>query len=94
MADDGDTVDAKERRAAVLGVIDAAAEAPKRTPRQERSNPHGDRTRQLLAQERFHHLDDTLADLQRHVPGEPVADDDVCLAAVDVAGLDVADKRQ
>ena len=84
--------DAEQRRAAVFRVVHAPAEAPERAPRQQRSDAHRDRARQLLAQQRLDHLDQALADLQRHVAGEPVADDDVGVAAVDVARLDVADE--
>ena len=88
-----DAGDAEQRRAAVLGVVDAPAETPERAPRQQRSDAHRDRARQLLAQQLLDHLDQPLADLQRDVAGEPVADDHVGVAAVDVARLDVADER-
>ena len=39
-------------------------------------------------------FDEPFADLQRDVAGEPVADDDVGRAAVDVARLDVADEGE
>ena len=88
-----DAGDAEQRRAAVLGVVDAAPEMPQRAARQQRADPHGDGARQLFAQQTLDHVDEPLADLQRDVAGEAVADDDVGLAAVDVARLDVADER-
>ena len=92
MADDGDAGDAEQRRAAVLRVVDAAAEAPERPPRQQRADPHRERARQLLAQQVLDDLDEPFADLQRDVAGEAVADDHVGVAAVDVAPFDVADE--
>ena len=40
VADDGDAGDAEQRRAAVFGVVDAAAEMPQRAARQQRSDAH------------------------------------------------------
>ena len=94
VADDGDAGDAEQRRAAVFRVVDAPAEMPQRPPRQQRSDAHRDRARQLLAQQILHHVDEPLADLQRDVAGEAVADDHVGVAAVDIARLDVADELQ
>ena len=94
VADDRHAGDAEQRRAAVLGVVHAPAEMPERPPRQQRSDAHRERARQLLAQQLLDHFDQPFADLQRDIAGEPVADDDVGVAAVDVARLDVADERE
>src|SRR4029078_3955618 len=72
--DDSDAGDAEKRRAAVLGIIDATAEMTERAARQHRADPHGDGARQLFTQQVFHHLDEPLADLERHIPGKTVAD--------------------
>ena len=84
--------DAEQRRAAVFRIVDAAAEMPERAPRQQRSDPHRERARKLLAQQLLNRVHQAFADLQRHVAREPVAHDDVCLTAVHVARLDVADE--
>ena len=72
----------------------AAAEMPERAPGQQRSDTRGKGARQLLAEKRFHRVHQPFADLQRHVPGESIADDDVRHAAVDIAGLDVPDEAE
>ena len=67
---------------------------PERAPGQQRSDTRGEGARQLLDEERFHRVHQPFADLQRHVPGESIADDDVRLAAVDVARLHVPDEAE
>ena len=84
--------DAEQRRAAVLGVVDALAEAPERPARQQVADLARERARQLFAQQLLDHLDQAFAQLQHDVAGEAVADDDVGAAREDVAGLDVADE--
>src|SRR5207237_6713864 len=85
MTDDGDPGEPEERRAAVLRVIDAPLESPQRAPRQQRSDAHRAGARQLVAQQALDDVDKPLADFQRDVAREAVADDDVGVAAVDVA---------
>src|SRR5262249_24387655 len=82
VADDGHAGDAEQRRAAVLRVVHARAEVPHGPPRQQRADARRDRARQLLFEQRLDDLDESFADLQRHVSREPVADDHVGIAAV------------
>src|SRR5262245_14615374 len=92
VADDREAGDAEQRRAAVLGIVDAAAEPPERPSRQQVADLAGKGPLQLVAKQRFHGLYQSLARLQYHVAGEPVADDDVRRSAVDFTTLDVADE--
>ena len=92
VTDDAEAVEAEERRAAVLGVVDAPAEAAERLARQQVADARAERRRQLVVQQALDRLDQPFADLQRDVAGEAVADDDVDVAGVDVAPLDVADE--
>ena len=87
MPDDAETVQADERRAAVLRAVDALAESAERLPRQQIADARAERRRQLVVQQALDGLDQPLADLQRHVAGEAVADDHVDVAGVDVAAL-------
>ena len=94
VTDDAQARDAEQRRAAVLRIVDALAEAPERPPRQQVAHLARERALQLLAEQLLDHLDQALAQLQRDVAGEAVAHDDVGLAREHVAGFDVADERE
>src|SRR5581483_3149167 len=87
VADDAQARDAKDRRAAKLRVVDALAEAAERAPREQIADLTGKRALQLVAEERFHGLDEPLARLQDDVAREAVAHDDVRAAAVNLASL-------
>ena len=92
VTDDAEAVQTEQRRTAELGIVDASPEASKRLAREEVADSRPERRRQLLVQQSFDRLDEALADLQRDVPGEPVADDHVGVARVHVTTLDVADE--
>ena len=94
MADDADAADAEQRRAAVLGIIDAFLEIEEGAFRQDVADLAGNGGLERLAEEVADHLDETLADLEGDVADEAVADDHVDVAAVDVAAFDVADVVQ
>ena len=71
---------AHQRRAAVFRIVHAPAESAERPPRQQIADLARKRALQLLAEQLLDHLDETFAQLQRHVPGKAVADDHVGLA--------------
>ena len=92
MTDDAQAIQADERRAAVLGGVDALAKSAERLSRQQVADARAERRRQLVVQQALDRLDQPLADLQRHVAGESVADDHVDVAGVHVTAFDVADE--
>ena len=79
-------------RAAELGVVDALLEFGECRARQHIADLPGDGGPQRFLQHVLDDVHQTLADLQRDVADEAVADDDVGLAGVDVPALDVADE--
>src|SRR5262245_53513971 len=91
VTDDRERADAQERRAAALGVVDALPESA------ERITSLGiirERRTELLAQHVLDELDEALAHLQRNVPREAVAHDDVGLPGEEIARFEVADEVQ
>jgi hypothetical protein len=92
VADNAQPVESDERSPAIFGRVNAPPEPAERLPRQQVSDAGAERRRQFLVQQRLHRVDQPLADLQRHVSGEAVADDDVDVASVHVAAFDVAGK--
>ena len=82
MADDAEAVEADEGGAPVLGVVDAAPEAPKGLARQHVPDAAAERGGELVVEQRFNRLDEPFADFQRDVAREAVADDDVGFRAL------------
>ena len=94
MADDAETGDAHQRRAAVFRVVDPPAKPPERPARQQVADLARERALQLLAEQLLDHLDQAFTQLQRDVAGEAVADNHVGLPAENVPRLDVPDEVQ
>ena len=94
MPHDAQSRNAQQRRTAHLGVVHAALKPPERPARQQVPEARRERPLELLAQQRLDHLDEPLADLERNVAGEAVADDDVGQPGEQVARLDVADETR
>jgi hypothetical protein len=90
VADQRDAVDPQQRRAAVLGVVDAPLEPPQRRGHQ-RGADLGQKAaaHHLVFDHVQHHLGGALDALQDHVAGETVGHHHVDFAAEDVAALDV-----
>ena len=92
MADKADAGDAEQRRTAVFGVVEAPAKPTERTPRQERADHSGKRSRQFLSEEPLDRVDEPFTRFQRDVARETVADYHVRVALVHFARLHVADE--
>src|SRR5439155_15729913 len=94
VTDDGGPVNAEQRRAAHLGVVDAAPETLEGRHRQLRPDLRAGVPHELFLDHGADHLGQTLGDLQGDVPGEAVGDHDVTPAVVDVAAFHVAHEVQ
>ena len=92
MADDRHTLNAEQRRATVLRVVEPFLEVLEGPPRQQVSHLASDRCLQRLFQHGANRVDQPFGNLQRHVADEPVTDNDVDVAIVKVPSLDVADE--
>src|SRR5688572_26713978 len=90
VADDAAAVDAEERRAAVLGVVDALLEVVHRPLEHQRADLARRRPGELGAEHLADHLAEGLAGFEDDVADEPVADHDVGVAVEDVAAFGVA----
>ena len=90
MADDADTFDAQERGAAILGIIEALLERIEGLAGEDIPHLGGDGAGKRLLEHSDDGVHHALADFQGHVADEAVADDDVDVAAEEVAALDVA----
>ena len=85
VADDADPAHAQQRRAAVLGVVEPLLEIGEGGLGEHVADLARDGGLQGFLQHALDHVHQAFADLQSHVADEAVADDDVGLAAVDVA---------
>src|SRR5688572_22169205 len=92
VADEDDAVDAEQRRAAVLGVVELLLQALEGGPHEERAELRLEVATDLLARALGNVADHGLGQLEHHVAGEAVGDDHVHLAPQDVPALDVADE--
>ena len=92
VGDDANALDAQQRRSAVFGIIHALLEILKRGPRKHVSDFARDGGFERLAQHLVDHVHQALAHLQRDVSDEPVANNHVDFAGVDVAALHVSDE--
>ena len=92
VTDQRDAVDAQQRRASVLGVVGALAEAFEGAGHQRGAElGQQARARDLLLDDSQHRLRGALDALEQDVAGEPIGHDHVDLPLEDVAPLDVAD---
>jgi hypothetical protein len=71
VADDAEAIEAQERRAAVLGIIHAAAEAAERLPREHVADASAERGRELVVQQAFDRLDESFLSLSVTFPVKP-----------------------
>lgn len=94
VADDADAVDAEELGTAVFGVIHLLVDLFQVPLHEEVAELGEDVLGDLVAGHRQDALDDPFRDLEGHVPGEAVTDDDVGDAGEQVLPLDVADEAQ
>ncbi len=92
VADDADAAHAEQRRAAVLGVVEALLEVVEGLAREQRADLRGDGGLERLAQQRADQFGGALAGLEGDVADEAVADRDVGVAVEEVAAFDVADE--
>src|ERR1017187_5055291 len=92
VADDARAAHAQQRRAAVFGIIQALLEGGEGVLGDDVSDFAGDGGFESLAQEVLDHVAQTLADFQRDVADEAVADHHVDVAGIDVAAFDIADE--
>src|SRR5690348_11301532 len=94
MADDGNALDAQQRSAAVLGVVEALLEVFEGAAGEQEPDLAGDGGTQRFLQQVAHGFDQTLGNLECDVADETVADDNVDVTVIEVAPLDVADEIQ
>ena len=92
--DEADAVHAEQRSAAVFGVVETLFEIGEGAAREQVSDLPGDRGFQSFSESGAHQVGDAFGGFQRYVAYKSVGDDDVHLAAVEVASFDVADKIQ
>ena len=94
MPDDGDSLYAQQRRAPILRIIRAPAEIIERALRKHVTELRRQAALDRLLQHPADMLHQSLADLQRYVPDEPVAHDHIHVSSKDVAPLDVPHEIQ
>ena len=92
MADDASPANPQHRNAAVLGVVEAFLEQFQGPPNQDRADDRGQVARQGFFQQSAESFHQPFADLQGHITDEPVADDDIHAAVIEITALDVSDK--
>src|SRR5579862_4808867 len=94
VAHDADAVDAQQRRAAVLGVVEPQRERFEARARERDAEAHEQTAAQLFAEQAEDAEGETFAELEDDVADEPVAHHDVGGAGKDAAPLDVPDEPQ
>src|SRR5208283_1779619 len=90
MADDAYTLNTQQRRAAVLGIVEALLEIGEGLAREQKSDLAADGRLQRLLEQEAHRLDHAFGDFQRDVADEAVAHQHIGLAVVQIAPFDVA----
>src|SRR5579872_2996606 len=92
--DDGNASYTQQRRAAVFRVIDLFSKSLVSFFREHISNLRTQCALQSVLKQPHNVLRDAFADFQRHVPDEPVANDDIHGSTENFSSLDIADKIQ
>ncbi len=92
MADEAGAIDAEQRRAAMLGVVDLAFDVAKGALGQHQAGAIERRLPGLLLEHPDHHLTESLGHLENDVAGESVTDHDIDVAGEDIPAFDVADE--
>ena len=92
VANDGDSLDPEQRRAAVLRIIQPPLESAKRILGKDVADLCRQRLLKFLAEHRDERFDQSFTEFQRDVAREPVTNDNVDFAFENVAAFDVADE--